>query len=96
MKSYDPRGTVAAAPGPKVTTKHRGFDFDSDEPVAGEIHKPDSGVMAWIIEWGIVADVVLGGWLLMDWWYHGAWVLMRHFMLEHAGALMRMIEFGQF
>lgn len=95
MKYHDPWGTAAAAQPPKINIRSRGgFDWDSDQPVPGEVHKPDTGIMLKVLEYGIALDVVLLGWLAMDWWNNGGFYLMWDFMFRFAGDLMGMILRG--
>ncbi|WP_438446882.1 hypothetical protein [Gorillibacterium sp. sgz5001074] len=80
---------------PRINIRSRGFSWDDDDLIAGEQPETDfSDVWYFFIENGIVLNVVLGGWRLMDWWYHGGWVWMRILFEEYAGWLLQMIDLG--
>lgn len=90
MKEYAPYGA------PKVNIRSRGFDWDSNEPISGEVQKKDlSSAWHFAIDWTAAFTVTFIGWKLMEWWYYGGWVWMRNLFIRLGLDLMNMTEFGR-
>lgn len=75
------------------------FDFDSFEPVQGNVvdeqrEKEIRDFEHWIIDKALAIGVVAAGACLCKWWYYGGFRVVMAFFFKHSGGIMSMAQHG--